>query len=593
MTAMPRAFPLTFLLAAAAALGCAPARTESRPARLQAGAITLETVRVEDRLRADVAWLASRELGGRRAGTEDADAAASWLAFQLRSLGLEGAGDGADAFTQEFNLPAARVLAEDAPLRKPLTCADFGVPASVDAARCFPTLASAAGTVTGVLAELADDVNVDKERWDSKEPKIAVARLVKGDAEGGAGEANPHALPPSLRSFAFRARQRGATGLVVAIDGAGQAVEASGEDRDVGLPAIYVLTSALPSRDAWGARWVLDPAVVRVPRRTKNVLGRVPASSPNASVLVVGAHYDHLGRGGADSLAPGTTAIHHGADDNASGTAVVLELARRFAPRKGTMKRELVFAFWGAEEMGLLGSKHWIQHPTIPLERVAANVNFDMVGRSRERKLDVGGVASSAGWKEMMAEANRSLAAPLQLRTSTKLTGIGGSDHMSFQDVKRPALFFFTGLHEDYHKPGDTPEKLEYGTMAAIADLAEATILALDKRDDVQWIEPPAESAPAATGAEAGLRAWLGTIPDYGADDGGVVLSGASAGSPAAKAGLQAKDVVKRVGEYKIDNVYDLTEALSKLKPGDEVELVYVRGGETRTVKIQLAARRR
>lgn len=586
-------------LAAAPWFACAPhpaplhAPIQAAYVQTEGGAAARSAT--EGRLRYDIAWLCSTELAGRRAGSPEADAAAAWLSFQLRTAGLDPAGSPREGFLQEFALPAARQFDARSPGTNLLTLEDGAAdsnghaPWTLRPGSVFPTLAAAPGVATGVLA----DLDADGGPWDSQAPKIAVAPLVKSTLDPGQAPSNPHALPASLRSFAFRARQRGAVGLLVSVENQEAIEAASGEDRDVGLPALYVLADALPPKDAWGRLWKLDAGVVKVSRRTRNVLGRLPAAAPGAPILVVGAHYDHLGLGGTDSLAPGANAIHHGADDNASGTALVLELARRFAPRRGTLRKELVFAFWGGEELGLLGSKHWVRNPTVPFERVVANVNFDMVGRSRGRKLDVGGVASSAGWKELLESLNRELPRPLELRTSARLGGIGGSDHMSFQEEKRPALFFFTGLHDDYHKPTDVPEKIEYGTLIEIVDLAERTILALDSLDSIAWVEPPAESGPASRGAEAGLSAWLGTIPDYGADDGGVVLAGTSAGSPAAHAGLRAKDVVKRVGVVKIDGIYDLTEALRRHAPGDEVEVEYVRDGELQKVQLRLGARRR
>jgi hypothetical protein len=394
--------------------------------------------------------------------------------------------------------------------------------------------------------------------------------------------------------LAFVAKQHKAAGLIVVVPAKGDIPNESGDDHDLGLPILFATASAEPILLRCDA-FHFDAGVEAIPRKTQNVLALVPGAASAAEILVVGAHYDHLGMGGNDSLAPGVNAIHPGADDNASGTALVLELARRFARKGGDYPRAILFASWGAEELGLLGSKYWVKSPTVPWDRVVANVNFDMVGRSTNGKLDIGGVSTAVGWKEIVEDANQTLAKPLGVRTSSRLSGIGGSDHMSFGEASRPALFFFTGLHSDYHKPSDTADKINYATMAQIADLAEGVIERIARSPRIEYVkppEPPPESGPTSRGAEQGLRTWLGTIPDYGAEEGGVVLSGTSAGSPAQKAGMQAKDILKKVGSFEIRDINDLSEALARLKPGDEVEVQFLRDGTPHKLTLTLGARK-
>lgn len=582
------------LLLAGACASQGPSQAPAEAKASVASSVPAETA--ADRLRTDVSFLASEPLQGRKSGTPDADAAARWIAARFSGLGLTPAGTA--GFLQGFDLPSARRLSGIAIEKAiPALAAPKGAPGSlagVDAAAFAFTLASAPGVAEGKLVDVGEGNAYDPASWEGTDPKIALARLREEAASAPASApAGPHgSLPPSLRSFAFQARQHQAAGLVVVVPNREAIAKEWGEDRDVGLPVLYATEVALPALLAAGS-FRFDAGVVAVSRATQNVLALVPGAAPSSEVVVVGAHYDHLGLGGSDSLAPGVRDIHHGADDNASGSALILELARRFAARSEKLPRAILFAAWGAEELGLLGSAHWVKSPTVPWDRVVANVNFDMVGRSRGRKLDIGGVNSSTGWKELVEAANASLASPLGVRASARLSGVGGSDHMSFLREKRPALFFFTGLHEDYHKPSDTPEKIDYAAMADIADLAERVIVEIARAPKVDFLEPPApESGAASRGAEQGLRAWFGSIPDYGAEEGGVVLSGTSPGSPAEKAGLKAKDIVKRLGPYEIKNVEDLTMALGRMRPGEEVEVVYVRDAETKTLKLVLGRRR-
>ncbi len=542
------------------------------------------------RLRADLEWLAAPEREGRRAGTQGADDAADYLARRFQEIGAVPAGEDGTWF-QTFALPPSRRLARTPSLVLAADEDEAGGSPSDARAVLVPALSSAPGVVEEEIA-LIDASASDPSSWIGHAGRIVLVAASARSAESAAA-VGPHGSLGALRPLAFSAKQSGAGALLVELARGEEPEADDGLARDVGLPAAWVRHGA--ARALAGRRARFDPGVELEERTTRNVLALLPAGDPAAEILVVGAHYDHLGFGGADSLAPGSRAIHHGADDNASGTALLLDLARRLAPRARTLGRSVLLAAWGAEELGLLGSAHWTKHSTVPWERVVANLNFDMVGRSGGRKVDVGSAASSSVFESALQEANAAMPRPLVLRLSTKSRSVGGSDHMSFLAARRPALFFFTGIHTDYHKPSDTPEKIEYETLAEIADLAEGTIDRLADALAIDFVEPPedpAESRPAG-GAEQGLGASLGTIPDYGAEDGGLVLQGVTAGSAAAEAGLRAGDTLLRLGEFRIGDVYDLTEALRRHAPGDEVTLEYRRGSETLTARVTLKSRRR
>jgi hypothetical protein len=275
--------------------------------------------------------------------------------------------------------------------------------------------------------------------------------------------------------------------------------------------------------------------------------------------IVVGAHYDHLGRGGSGSLAPFSRDIHNGADDNASGTALVMELARRLARRPDPLPRRVVFIAFSGEERGLLGSLHYVEHPPYPLDKTVAMVNFDMVGRLNDKsELTFFGVGSSPGLSELVAALGQS--AGFQVKKVAGMSeGIGGSDHQSFYLKGIPVLFAFTGTHRDYHRPSDDTPAINFAGMARIADLSELLLLDLIRRPERPAFVKADRGAKADPGRVA-VSVYLGSIPDYNEEIKGVKLNGVREGSPAEQGGLKAGDVVVGLGGRPIETIYDYTE---------------------------------
>jgi aminopeptidase YwaD len=381
-----------------------------------------------------------------------------------------------------------------------------------------------------------------------------------------------------------------------------------------------------------------------------NVVGLLEGSDPKlrGEYIVVGAHYDHLGRGGAGSLATREGEIHHGADDNASGTAALLELARLLSAERAKLRRSVLFIAFGGEEEGLLGSKHYVEHPIVALEQTVAMLNLDMVGRLRGGALSVGGVGTAAEWRELLSGINHgwkvelkaakreagetdsggtsgataprvvsvsgqeaqkqpentlgrvvitgtngetvATAAPgprFELRLNED--GMGPSDHASFYLKRVPVLFFFTGSHEDYHKPTDTADRVNYEGLVSIASFVRDVVEQLQTAD----ARPTFTTAKVEASARStGFRVYLGTIPAYGDSTDGLKLDGVREGSPAEKAGLKAGDRIIRLADRDVRNVYDYTQALSEMKAGVEYEVEIVRDGQRQTLKLTPAARR-
>jgi hypothetical protein len=317
-----------------------------------------------------------------------------------------------------------------------------------------------------------------------------------------------------------------------------------------------------------------------------NVLAYLPGKSDE--YVIVGAHYDHLGSGNYDSLAPALIGqIHPGADDNASGTAGVLELARMFAPLKGQLPRGILFASFAGEELGLLGSAHWVQAPTLPLEKAVAMLNMDMIGRIKDDKIYIGGVGTGSTLKSDIEQADANSGFKIEYSPG----GYSASDHTSFVTKRIPVLFFFSGLHSDYHKPSDTWEKINAASAAKLVDVVGKTAVELASSQERPVFIAVVEDKPLA-GAGGGYGPYFGSIPDFGQVENGVKFSDVKPGSPAQKAGLKAGDILVQFGDKPIKNLYDFTDALRRSKVGDVVEVTVMRDGQPVKASVKLEQRK-
>ena len=317
-----------------------------------------------------------------------------------------------------------------------------------------------------------------------------------------------------------------------------------------------------------------------------NVLAYLPGKTDE--YVIIGAHYDHLGYGNYDSLAPSQIGqIHPGADDNASGTAGVLELARALAPMKGTLQRGILFASFAGEELGLLGSAHWVQQPTLPLEKAVAMLNMDMIGRIKDDKVYVGGIGTGSTLKAAIEQAQ----AKSNFKIEYSPGGYSASDHTSFVTKRIPVLFFFSGLHSDYHKPSDTWDKINSQGAARLVDVVGDTGLQLASAPDRPTFIAVVEDKPLA-GAGGGYGPYFGSIPDFGQVENGVKFSDVKPASPAAKAGLKAGDILVQFGDKPIKNLYDFTDALRRSKVGDVVEVRVMRDGKAVQASVKLEQRK-
>ena len=561
--------------------GCTPERAPVPPAVVgPPPSIDAEAIRTH------VAFLADDAQQGRAPGSESDPRVQQYVVEQFKAAKLQpGFGEG---YSQPFEITdGVRLRAGQETVLdvSGIAIAHAMVPFSADSVA--PVVTRLVYVGFGIAAEgkgTGDYAGLEKKVAGS-----VVVALVGGPDDPHLGPANTRAA-----TKAIAARDHGAIGFVL-WDPSAAAYPNHGEAADLGLPALFVgkpgsaaLVEALvgkPKGADPGAAGLkrghrspkpgtLQTPIERVRLTTANVAGRLPGSGKSERVIVVGAHMDHLGMGTDSSLAPGEHAIHNGADDNASGVAAVLEICKRAAATDvATRPFDLVCVAFGAEEMGLLGSKHFVQSlPEAERARIAAMLNFDMVGRLGPDGLVVAGAGTSKLWPGLI-ETHRGA---LTVRTTDD--GYGPSDHGSFYEARIPVLHFFTGPHEDYHRPSDDLDKINFAGAASVANHAFAIIEALEHG---AIVPDYVEVARPAASRGGGFRVSLGTIPDYGAKVDGVRLSGVRKDGAAEKAGLVKGDVITRIGSRDIHNLDDYMASFAEMKPEVAIPIVVLREGKS------------
>jgi hypothetical protein len=560
--------------------------------------------------------LTGPEMEGRESGTAGGERAAQHIVAELRAAGLAPLGAGA-SYRAEFPVPTRVRLAG----ANHLTLTG---PASRDfrlGTDWSPTGGSADGQVEAGIVFVGygiSELDLAYDEYASVDVRGKIALALAGEprrddpaspfARGQAGSygqrlykarvardhgaralllvSRPHAGSDSLPPL------RGASGgdlVTAAITRAtAEAVlEAGGYHLDELRDQIERTLTPM-SRPLPGVRARLAVQLVRESGVAANIIAILPGTDPQRAkeAVVVGAHYDHLGRSGDFSLDTDRLAVHPGADDNASGTAAVLGLARAFAAA-GRTPRTLVFAFFAGEEMGLLGAGAYVRSPGFPLERTVAMVNLDMVGRLRDRRVFVGGVGSASDLEPIV----RAAVVGLDLDLTLWQTPYGPSDHASFYQHGIPVLFLHTGVHEDYHRTTDTWEKINAPGLERIVTFAHRIVDRLAGGPAPVYAKVPRERvAPVMvyTGSGAG---FFGIAPD-GADDApGVRLAMVQPGSPADQAGVRPGDVVLRFGGVRVYTLDEVRDVLEARKPGDTVDVVYLRDGVEHRTRAVLAAR--
>ncbi|MFQ5504103.1 MAG: M20/M25/M40 family metallo-hydrolase, partial [Planctomycetota bacterium] len=549
--------------------------------------------------------LAADSMRGRKTASRACAVAGEYIALQLETSGLKPAGTSAAGGAGYFQPFSVRLGFR--PVRSPVLRVGQR---ALEPGRDFALLAhSGSGKVGaplvfcgyGVSLPAGGHGGVDWDDYAGKEVKGKIAVVLDGNPELGGV-----VLRGGVQRKVYTAKLEGAAGLILLSRAEPGKLPHFEPARDAttipamlaSLPVLAKLVKGLEaaveglesgdaSEETLDATVQMSVELERWEGVARNVLGLVPGSAPRLAdeYVVIGAHYDHLGLGGAGSLEPGSGIgqIHNGADDNASGVAVMLEVARVLKLRKRLGRSVLVVGFSG-EEMGLLGSQHFVESPTVPADKIVAMVNLDMVGRSKEGYVAAIGAGTSPAFSEILGR--------MQSGASVRLSdsSFGGSDHQSFIRKGIPAVHFFSGTHSDYHRPSDDIEKLDLDGMqrigAIVLELVEQLSL-LPERPS--FVKP--KSRPVVARTSPGARPYLGTIPDYAEGEGGVKITGVSPGSPVAKAGLRGEDVIVQVAGTEIDNLYDFSFALQELRPGQRIEVTVLRGGKRKTFEVIVGGR--
>lgn len=611
------------LLPGTSAFALNPARAAFDPGLYaDASRTAAATQLAAERIARHVQFLASDKLQGRRAGTPSADEAAAYIEKEFRSYGLKTASSA--GFLQPFTFVSAVKLGEQNSFQ---VKTPKGTRSLKVGEEFMPLAFSASGPAAGEVVFAGYGISAPELQFDSYagvDPKGKIVMMLRGSPDGD----NPHGkfaefTQPGLeiQNKTLKAREKGARGVIF-ISGE----KSFHEDRlsrlrhdlnflDSGIPTSIISVDTASSilgssgmsvagaeakaKEPLSAFVVKDVTiefktdVVKINGKSANVVAVLPGTDPQlaSEYVIIGAHYDHLGFGGPESLAANPEGqIHHGADDNASGTSGLLEIARVLAAQRGKIKRSIMFIAFSGEELGLLGSGAYTKNPIIPLASTVAMLNMDMIGRLRNGSLFVGGVGTSPTWKPLIEKLNGTTQPTAsaagngpRFQVGFGEDGFGPSDHQSFYVRDVPVLFFFTGTHDDYHKPSDTADKINAEGLKQVAEfVSEIAVSVANEPQRIAFTKVKVEQRPAGRG----FRVYLGTVPNYSDQSDGMKLDGVRPGSPAEKAGLRAGDLIVKLGKMAIKNVYDYTYALGEMRGGEEVEAVIRRDGKEMTIKI-------
>lgn len=573
----------------------------------------------------DVKFLASKDLKGRGTGTPELEKAAAYIAARFRSVGLQPI-DG-KSYYQAFSVTTHAKLgggnrfayrAGGAHVK--LAFPDDFIPFNFSAREAMSGPVVFAGY--GITAP---EYNYDDYQGIDARGKIVLIMRHEPQEfdEKSVFAGKVYTQHAQFWSKASNAKMHGARGVILMNDRAAHTGEADELEKfsgaagpeNAGIPFVQVryeiaerwfaVAGRNPGEIQKGIDQDLQPRsfafpdslqveahldVERVVKTVHNVAGYLPGETDE--YIVIGAHYDHLGLGEQFSLAPSLAGtVHPGADDNASGTAGVIELARWFSTQP-KQKRGILFLTFAGEELGLLGSSFFVNHPALPLNKNVAMINMDMIGRIRDDRVFIGGVGTGTTLKKLLEEVTPKYG----LRIEYSEAGYGSSDQTSFTTKQVPVLFFFSGLHSDYHKPSDTWDKIDAPDatrlLQMIAEVGEHLRQASDRPLFVRVKEPEHPGGIVGSANTSGYGPDFGSIPDFGEGVKGVKFADIREGSPAAKAGLKAGDVLIEFDGKPIQNLYDFTYALRAKKPGDEVLVKVLRGSDLVQATVLLTRRK-
>lgn len=521
--------------------------------------------RLSDSLRVHISFLADDRLEGRRTGTPGEGLARDYIKGQFQSLGLVPMGTG--SYPQAFEVNDGKQIDS-------VTSFSINGNPLLPGKDFFPFPFSANATIEALPAIAVQEADMP---W-----FIDLKEILEEN------KSNPHFdLADYIRTNSKKAKDKGSSAIILYNSSAADdklAFDKKDRTESSGIPVVYVTKSAAEKyfSDKTATLTIRLRTSISEKKRTGfNVIGFLDNKA--ATTVVIGAHFDHLGYGedGNSRHTSHEPAIHNGADDNASGTAALIELARKLKTSKATHNNYLFIAFSG-EELGLYGSKYFTEHPTIDLKTVNYMINMDMVGRLNDstKVLTVGGYGTSPVWGEFykpLEDLNNKEPLNPSLVFRFDSSGTGPSDHTSFYRKDIPVLFFFTGLHTDYHKPTDDADKINYSGEARIIDHIYSLVEWMDSREKPAFTK----TRETQTTTSARFSVSMGIMPDYTFAGTGVKADGVSDGKPAQKAGLKAGDIILQIGDYPVTSMESYMQTLGKFKKGDKAKVKYKRGNET------------
>ena len=531
--------------------------------------VTAQKLKKEDKLtlanlKIHIAYLADDKLEGRRAGSNGEKLAMEYISQQFKANGLLPKGP--DGYFQPFEINEGKQIGDSTVF----IINETALKAGTD---FFPFLFSAEKRVEASPAIAL------------QEPEMPWFFDLKEMADEN--KANPHFdLVDYIKTNTKKAYDRGATAIILfnsSVDDDKLVFDPKDKSEQLTIPIIYVNKEAAKKylSDATATLNIKLNVDIDDKKRTgHNVIGFIDNGA--ATTVIAGAHFDHLGYGedGNSMLRTGEKLIHNGADDNASGTAALIELARILKTGKAKNNNYLFIAFSG-EELGLFGSKYFTENPTIDLKTVNYMINMDMVGRLNDssKTLAVGGYGTSPQWATVIKTQDKKIPFTIKIDSS----GSGPSDHTSFYRKEIPVLFFFTGQHKDYHRPGDDADKINYDGELKIINYISNIIISLNKQNKKLAFLKTREVQVSMSS----FRVTLGIMPDYTFSGAGVRADGISDGRPASKAGLKAGDIIIKLGENTVSSMETYMQALNKFNKGDKTKVTYKRGSETMESEIQ------
>ncbi len=566
-----------------------------------------------------IAYLAGEELQGRLPATAGDTLAVEYIADTYKTFGLKPAGDNS-TFLQKFEFIGGLELEKNNIFAVKINGEKQNFTVKND---YMPLSFSSNGRISGKIVFVGYGISAPELKYDDYEGIDVTDAIVlalrfspaRPDTEEDLSDYEP------LKRKTQTAREKGAAGIMF-VTGPSEGeddklpkLNYSNTTGNSGIPVLQIKRNTAEklleisgmnlsklektainkktgyATEITGISAEIKTALKQVIKETFNVAGFLEGNDPvlKDEYIVIGGHYDHLGFGGPSSRLPEKFGgIHNGADDNASGVAGILEMAQYYSSVKKQLKRSILFIAFGAEELGVLGSTHFVDNPYMPLDKIAAMLNFDMIGRMKNNELILIGVGSSPLWETSAAGFNKEIEQPFTL--SYDSSGFGGSDHSSFYRKDIPVLFLTTGAHEDYHMPSDDIEKIDKAGAEKILKFATGFIDKINESPERPKFTKVVQSQPMG---RPSFRVTLGVVPHFGGNVKGFKISSVKPGEAADRAGIKGGDVIISMAGKEIMNIQEYMYSLSSLKPGQTVEVIVDRNGEKKTFKVNLAKNKR